>query len=57
MNKWRISKGYATIAEDGKWGSGSTAATRTFQEHYSSELTVDGLCGPATKAKLFSLYG
>lgn len=56
MNKWLRSKGYATIAEDGKWGSGSAGATLKFQQYYS-DLVDDGLCGPATKRKLFDLYG
>lgn len=57
MNLWRSSKGYGSIAADGLWGSGSASATTTFQQYYSGELSVDGQCGPATKAKLFSLHG
>lgn len=56
MNKWRLSKGYAKISEDGLWGSGSVAATLLFQQAYG-DLSNDGKAGPATKAKLFSICG
>ena len=56
MNKWRVARNYAKITEDGLWGSGSASATLLFQQAYS-DLTNDGQCGPATKAKLFDLYG
>jgi peptidoglycan hydrolase-like protein with peptidoglycan-binding domain len=55
LNKWLGSNGYSTITEDGKWGSNSSNATRTFQAN--NGLTADGLAGPSTKQKLFSLYG
>jgi len=56
MNKWRTARSYTSIGTDGKWGNESEAATLLFQQAYS-DLTDDGLCGPATKAKLFSLHG
>lgn len=56
MNKWRLSHGYEKILEDGLWGSGSVAATLLFQQAYG-DLSNDGKAGPATKAKLFSIYG
>lgn len=56
MNKWRSERSYSDIDTDGLWGSESTAATLLFQQAYT-DLTDDGLCGPATKAKLFSLHG
>lgn len=56
MNKWRVARSYTRISEDGLWGSGSASATLLFQQAYS-DLTNDGQCGPATKAKLFDLYG
>lgn len=56
LNKWRAANGYVAIDADGLWGSASAAATKVFQQAFS-DLDADGLCGPATKAKLFSLYG
>lgn len=56
LNKWLRANNKSTIVEDGKWGNASSTATLTFQKAYS-ELTNDGKAGPATKAKLFSLYG
>ena len=47
---------YVAIDAVGLWGSASAAATKVFQQAFS-DLDADGLCGPATKAKLFSLYG
>lgn len=56
LNKWLTAHSHSTIAEDGKWGSGSSAATLIFQQAYR-DLDNDGKAGPATKAKLFDLYG
>lgn len=56
LNKWLTANKQSTIAEDGKWGSGSSAATLKFQQAYS-DLDNDGKAGPKTKQKLFSLYG
>lgn len=56
LNKWLSANGYSTIDTDGKWGSNSSAATLTFQQAFS-DLDNDGMAGPMTKAKLFSLYG
>ena len=56
LNKWRAANGYAAIDADGLWGSASAAATLVFQQAFP-DLDADGLCGPATKTKLFSLYG
>lgn len=56
LNLWLSANGYSTIDPDGKWGSNSSAATKIFQMAFS-DLDADGLAGPMTKAKLFSLYG
>ena len=56
LNKWLSANGYSTIDTDGKWSSNSSAATLTFQQAFS-DLDNDGMAGPMTKAKLFSLYG
>ena len=45
--------GYNAGAVDGAFGSGTRSALEDFQADYN--LTVDGRCGPATKAKLYSL--
>ena len=44
------SRGYYSGAIDGIYGSKTTAAVRQFQQ--ASGLTVDGIAGPATLAKL-----
>ena len=45
--------GYNAGAVDGAFGAGTRSALEDFQADYN--LTVDGRCGPATKAKLYSL--
>lgn len=44
--------GYYTGTEDGKYGSGTTAAVRAFQ--LRNDLTADGVCGSSTIMVLFS---
>ena len=56
LNKWLTANEHSTIDTDGKWGSESSAATKKFQQAYD-DLDDDGLAGPATKEKLFNLYG
>jgi len=56
LNKWLTAHNHSNIAEDGKWGSKSSAATLIFQQAYS-DLVNDGKAGPATKEKLFGIYG
>lgn len=56
LNKWLTANDHSTIDIDGKWGANSAAATKKFQQAYS-DLDDDGLAGPATKEKLFNLYG
>ena len=56
LNKWLSVNGYSKIDEEGKWGSKSAAATKTFQQAFS-DLDNDGKAGPKTKEKLFNLYG
>ena len=52
LNRWGVSP---ALVEDGKWGAKSSAATRQFQS--ANGLSVDGLCGPNTKSKLFNVIG
>ena len=56
LNKWLTAHNPSNIAEDGKWESKSSAATLIFKQAYS-DLVNDGKAGPATKEKLFGIYG
>lgn len=47
--------GFPAGSEDGNYGSKTRQAVQQFQERY--DLTVDGICGPKTQAKLEEVYG
>jgi hypothetical protein len=50
--QWFLNKHGADLVVDGIFGAKSLAALKAFQK--SKKLTVDGLCGPATRAVLKS---
>lgn len=54
LNQCKLT-GISTLKVDGVFGSGTLEAVKKFQEKHN--LTVDGLVGSATKAKLWELQG
>lgn len=53
LNAWRNNRRLSLMATDGTWDEGTEVALRTFQKAY--RLTVDGVCGPTTWAKLHAI--
>lgn len=53
LNAWRANRHLSLMPTQGVWDEGTEVALRTFQKNY--RLTVDGVCGPTTWAKIHAI--